>query len=199
MRYIKDFVTAQIEIDKSLFIGILYPVEDTDNLLECLQDAKMKFPKANHYCSASIIGESMEHQTAQDDGEPQRTAGLPILEVLKHHDVTNVLCVVVRYFGGIKLGAGGLVRAYTKATAEVLKRAVFYQKRRVLKIRITFGYPQIQKVEKHFEGIATILDKTYLENVSYTLILDHGDTSHLLEIQHLLEQVEDLGFVTVYE
>ena len=78
------------------------------------------FPKASHYCSASLFGKGLEHATSSDDGEPSRTAGIPILEILKHHDITNVLCVVVRFFGGVKLGAGGLIRAYAKAANEVL-------------------------------------------------------------------------------
>jgi uncharacterized YigZ family protein len=198
MNYIKEIITHQIEIDKSIFIGILFPLDDPSNIKDLIEEAKMMFPKANHYCSASLYGEGLEHATSSDDGEPQRTAGIPILEVLKHNNITNVLCVVVRYFGGIKLGAGGLVRAYSKATAEVLKSAPFYEKKEMEGYHITFDYALISKVDHILEDIAIIKDKVYLENVSYQIYFKEKDISVFDEIKHQFKSIESLPFETLW-
>ncbi len=198
MRYIKDVYTNQIEIDKSIFIGIVFPINTLDDIKLNIEKAKQMYPKANHYCSASLLGEGLEHATSNDDGEPSRTAGIPILEVLKHHDVTNILCVVVRYFGGIKLGAGGLVRAYTKATSEVLKLTNFYEKKEMLGYRITFDYSLIQKIEYILENIAIIKDKVYNENVSYTFYLKDNTISVFDDIKHQFMSIESLPSEILY-
>lgn len=197
MRYIKETVSHQIEIDKSIFIAMLYPIDHQEDILLCINDAKQKYPKATHYCHASIFGINGEHQTLSDDGEPSRTAGIPILEVLKHHDVTNILCVVIRYFGGIKLGAGGLVRAYTKASADVIKKVTFYVKKEVPIYKISFDYDKINFIDKYFENDATVLKKTYVEHVYYTLILLDQKVDRLDEIKHLLLSFESLGMKTI--
>ena len=198
MNYIKEIITHQIEIDKSIFIGILFPLDDPSNIKDLIEEAKMMFPKANHYCSASLYGEGLEHATSSDDGEPQRTAGIPILEVLKHNNITNVLCVVVRYFGGIKLGAGGLVRAYSKATAEVLKSAPLYEKKEMEGYHITFDYALISKVDHILEDIAIIKDKVYLENVSYQIYFKEKDISVFDEIKHQFKSIDPLPSETLW-
>ena len=198
MNYIKEITTHQIEIDKSIFIGILFPLDDPSNIKDLIEEAKMMFPKANHYCSASLYGEGLEHATSSDDGEPQRTAGIPILEVLKHNNITNVLCVVVRYFGGIKLGAGGLIRAYAKATSEVLKTATFYEKKEMEGYKITFDYALISKVDHILEDISIIKDKVYLEDVSYQIYFKEKDISVFDEIKHQFKSIESLPFETLW-
>ncbi len=198
MNYIKEIITHQIEIDKSIFIGILFPLDDPSNIKDLIEETKMMFPKANHYCSASLYGEGLEHATSSDDGEPQRTAGIPILEVLKHNNITNVLCVVVRYFGGIKLGAGGLVRAYSKATAEVLKSAPFYEKKEMEGYHITFDYALISKVDHILEDIAIIKDKVYLENVSYQIYFKEKDISVFDEIKYQFKSIDPLPSETLW-
>lgn len=198
MNYIKEIITHQIEIDKSIFIGILFPLDDPSNIKDLIEEAKNMFPKANHYCSASLYGEGLEHATSSDDGEPQRTAGIPILEVLKHNNITNVLCVVVRYFGGIKLGAGGLVRAYSKATAEVLKSAPFYEKKEMEGYKITFDYALISKIDHILEDISIIKDKIYLENVSYHIYFKDKDISVFDEIKHQFKSIESLPSETLW-
>lgn len=105
------------EINKSKFYGIMIHLEDPSLVKDTLSLIKKEYPKANHYCYGYIIN---EFNKSNDDGEPSGTAGRPILEFLKNNDLHNVLCVVVRYFGGIKLGAGGLIRAYVEASKRVL-------------------------------------------------------------------------------
>ncbi len=197
MKYLKEKTVHQIEINKSIFIGILYPISFVDDINLFILDAKKTYPKANHYCSASIFGETGEHQSASDDGEPSRTAGIPILEVLKHHDVTNVLCVVVRFFGGIKLGAGGLLRAYTKASADVIKLAKFYQKLIVPSYEITFGYHFINQMDQYLNEKATIVNKSFLTHVTYQIVSNSTDLV-IQDISHQLLDIKELEPQTIY-
>ncbi|MFA5560374.1 MAG: YigZ family protein [Acholeplasmataceae bacterium] len=197
MYYIQEKRHFSITIDKSEFIAVIYPLNDKNDLTEHLKDVKKNYPKATHYCSASVFGNNGEYTTANDDGEPSRTAGVPILEVLKHQNVTNILCVVVRYYGGIKLGAGGLVRAYTKATAEVLKLAQYYHKKTVLVYNILFNYNNIQTIDHYLEqNNITVIEKTFLEAVSYKLALYEEDLAALKEIEYILVKKESLGKTT---
>ena len=141
--------------------------EDTVNdaikyMIVDLVKIKQTYPKANHYTYAYLYGPHGEQQGASDDGEPSRTAGIPILEVLKHHDVTNVIGVVVRYFGGIKLGAGGLVRAYTKAIADAIKDAKFYEKKIVECYEISFPYHLTHKIDQMEPNDIKILHKDFM-------------------------------------
>lgn len=184
MRYLKEKTIFSYEVHKSVFTAILYPIESSDDLKFALEDAKILYPKANHYCSASLCGENQEQQTASDDGEPSRTAGIPILEVLKHHDVTNILCVVVRYFGGIKLGSGGLVRAYTKACADAMKIAKFYEKVYLPSYLITFSYKHVYEIDHYLFDKAEINDKKFTDVITYDLSLKRKD-DNLDDIKHL--------------
>ncbi|MBK4738889.1 IMPACT family protein [Noviherbaspirillum pedocola] len=111
---------AEIEIRKSRFIALAVPVEDRAAALAIVDALRAQHPGAAHVCWALLAG---GHSGMSDDGEPSGTAGRPILEVLRHHELDGVLGAVVRYFGGVKLGAGGLVRAYTDAIAAALKGA----------------------------------------------------------------------------
>jgi len=184
VRYLKEKTVLSYEVNKSVFIAILYPLETLDNLQLSLEDAKSLYPKANHYCSASLYGQNQEQQTASDDGEPSRTAGIPILEVLKHHDVTNILCVVVRYFGGIKLGSGGLVRAYTKACADAMKIAKFYEKIYLPSYTITFSYKHVSEIDHYLLDKADIYEKKFTDVISYDVSLKRKD-DNLDDIKHL--------------
>ncbi|MDF2815643.1 MAG: impact family protein, partial [Paenibacillus sp.] len=119
-RTIKRPNSAEIVIKKSRFIGHVMPVESEDEAVAFIERIKKEHWSASHNCSAYLIGDKDQFQKASDDGEPSGTAGKPILEVMKHQQMKNVVVVVTRYFGGIMLGAGGLVRAYTDATVEGL-------------------------------------------------------------------------------
>lgn len=191
MRYLKEKVSFQYEVNKSIFIAVIYPVNDVNDLNKSLEDAKVSYPKATHYCSASLLGDHQEQQTADDDGEPSRTAGIPILDVLKHHDVTNILCVVIRYFGGIKLGGGGLIRAYTKAAAEVMRKASFYEKKYVPTFKITFHYKDIDTIDHFLNEKAIVTSKTFTETITYTFYLK-PDILSIAEISYLLINQENL-------
>lgn len=123
----KDF-RHEIIIEKSRFICTLKKVSSEEEAAEKLKEIKKEFSDANHNCSAYLIGENGEFQRSSDDGEPSGTAGIPILEVLRKRHLHNVLAVVTRYFGGVKLGAGGLIRAYGKSVSEAIDAAGIAEK-----------------------------------------------------------------------
>lgn len=131
-------VHADIDIRKSRFIGLVMPVAGRDSAQQALAALRAEHGSATHVCWALLAG---GHSGMSDDGEPSGTAGRPIMEVLRHHELDNVLGVVVRYFGGIKLGAGGLVRAYTDAVATALKQArrIEYVAYAGLKVEVDYG------------------------------------------------------------
>ena len=111
-------IENEIIIKKSRFITKLYNIDDENKVNDIIDKLKKEYKKCTHICFAySING----HEKAFDDGEPKGTAGLPILNVIHKKNVSNVLIVVIRYFGGVKLGAGGLLRAYTSSASEILK------------------------------------------------------------------------------
>lgn len=113
----------EIEIKKSKFIGIYYQVESAEDISTILQNLKKEYKKATHICYAYRLTSPFAEK-AFDDGEPSGTAGKPILNVLQKQDKQNCLLVVVRFFGGVKLGAGGLVRAYSKTASETVKEHI---------------------------------------------------------------------------
>lgn len=193
MQYIKETYTYQLEVNKSEFIGILIPITSVEMIKEKIDHLKIIYPKANHYTFACICGATGEKQLASDDGEPQRTAGIPILEVLKHHDMTDVLAVVIRYFGGIKLGAGGLVRAYTKTIADTIKEVTFYQKKEVMIYSISLPYSMLDTFEFHYKEKVTILEKSYQEFVTLKCRLNDSGLSIFDEIKHQLIEIKPLG------
>ena len=119
-RTIKEDNQHKVEIKKSRFICFLKRIETEEEAKAFIQQIKKEHWKANHNCSAFVLGDHHEIQRSSDDGEPSGTAGVPMLEVLKKNDLINVCAVVTRYFGGTKLGAGGLIRAYSGSVAQAI-------------------------------------------------------------------------------
>lgn len=187
MYYIKDIVENEIVIKRSKFIAIAYPIHQDSDVNDCLAYAKNHYPKASHYTHAYFIGPQAEHAHFSDDGEPSRTAGFPIYDVLKHHEITNIMVVVVRYFGGIKLGAGGLVRAYSQAAASVLNTIQKYQLKRVYRYIFTFPYPLAGKLDQLFEAHGTITHRTFTDTLTYDCLLHENDLTFLNAYQHLIK------------
>ncbi len=129
----------------SKFIAFAYPVENEQDIKEKLDLLRKKYYDATHHCYAYILGKDKKNFRANDDGEPNGTAGLPILGQIKSKNITNALVVVVRYFGGTKLGVGGLVSAYKTAAAEVLSQSKIIEK--ILSQSITFHFDYLQMNE----------------------------------------------------
>ncbi|AOJ71413.1 MULTISPECIES: IMPACT family protein [Burkholderia] len=138
----------ELEIRKSRFIAYAIPVEGRDAAMAELQRLRTEHPGATHVCWALLAG---GQSGMSDDGEPSGTAGRPILEVLRHHDLDGVLGAVVRYFGGVKLGAGGLVRAYTDAIAAALLDAERIERIAYARLAIETGYPDEARVRRWIE------------------------------------------------
>lgn len=139
----------EIIIQKSRFIGITYTLTSEEEIALCIEDAREKYPNASHYCYGAVIGLDGLLQRFSDDGEPSGTAGMPILQVLLQRELKNVLVIVVRYFGGIKLGAGGLVRAYSRTTAEAINEAGVVKMELSSRGVLQINYNQLGSVE-HF-------------------------------------------------
>ena len=174
-------------IQKSKFYGRLFPVETHEQAQEIIDACKKKYWDATHNCSAYVIGKMGELSRCSDDGEPQGTAGVPMLEALKKSGLTNVLAISTRYFGGILLGAGGLVRAYTGSVAEAVRQAhkIRYQPMDSYRIQIPFrlwGKVESQLLSKGF----LIRGVEYTDTVSVLLYTEPGEGDRL---QTLLAEV----------
>lgn len=169
MKSIKKIVKNELIINKSKFINYLIPVKSVENTVDQLDIIGQEHPNASHYCFAYIIGKNQEIQKANDDGEPSKTAGYPMLEVLKKHDLTNVFSVTVRYFGGIKLGAGGLVRAYSKSVAESVLLADFSSLVNYNNITLTINFDLIGVIEKFVRDNYELIETKYDSKVNYNI------------------------------
>lgn len=132
---------------KSRFIATVRPVESEEEALEFIAAMKKKYWNATHNCSAFVVGENQELQRCSDDGEPQGTAGRPMLDVLLGEEIHNAAVVVTRYFGGTLLGTGGLVRAYSKSVQEGLKASKIIEKKTGALLRIRTDYNGIGKIQ----------------------------------------------------
>ncbi|MDN7226222.1 YigZ family protein [Planococcus liqunii] len=144
---IGELTECEIIIQKSRFIGYAKRAETEKEALEFIESIKAKHRSANHNCSAYLIGEHDSIQKANDDGEPSGTAGFPMLEVLKKQGLKDAVVVVTRYFGGIKLGGGGLIRAYGKATTEAIAASGVVERRLHYLMKVAIDYNWLGKME----------------------------------------------------
>lgn len=172
---LKEVNTLTI-IERSKFISYLFPCESKTQANEILENLRKKHYDATHVCYAYIIREDIDIYKSSDDGEPSQTAGAPILNVLKRNELTNVLCVVVRYFGGIKLGAGGLTRAYSSSAISVVEESCFVTLVDAYEYELSFAYDKINFIDKYLENNnIEIINKEYEMSVKYTLLIFDQD------------------------
>ena len=164
----------QEEIKRSKFIAWLFPCPDHASFQKTLAEARSEHPQATHHCFGFLIGPP--GSTAQigmsDDGEPSGTAGKPILQVLKHCGLGNIGAIVIRYYGGTKLGTGGLVRAYALAVQNGLLDLPTHEQVSRTEIQVSPGYPQLERLQKaltQFEAV--VLEDAYSDTVRLTLAL----------------------------
>lgn len=163
---VKNFGEHEIVIKNSRFIASVRRAENEGEARGFIADIKKQKQGANHHCSAYMIGAQDVIQKANDDGEPTGTAGIPMLEVLKKRSLKDTVVVVTRYFGGIKLGAGGLIRAYGTATTEGLDAAGIVKRQLMTIIHITTDYSLLGKLENELHQAGYPLkDIHYLEQV----------------------------------
>ncbi|WP_430790943.1 YigZ family protein [Virgibacillus flavescens] len=172
----------QTIIQKSRFIGHVKRVETEEKAQEFIYEIKKKYHDANHNCSAYIIGEQDHIQKANDDGEPSGTAGVPILEVLKKQKLKDTVIVVTRYFGGIKLGAGGLIRAYGGSASEVIKATGVVERQLMQGFLVTADYGLLGKLENAFRTSEHVLSKIdYLDEVIFHIYVKTEDVQSFTE------------------
>lgn len=178
----KDHV-EELEIKKSRFICYLHKTFAEADAKAFLLKVRKEHPDATHHCYAFVIGEHNEIQRSNDDGEPAGTAGVPMLECLTNRHMQDTLAVTVRYYGGTKLGAGGLIRAYSKSVAEALNTAVITKKETMQVYTLTFPYDFIGKLDYYFRSNNIyICDKLYDERLTYTYLCKDALDTDIQEI-----------------
>lgn len=170
--------THETEIKKSRFICHLFRVTSEDEAREHIEAVRKEHWNANHNCTAWIIGEQQANQRSSDDGEPSGTAGMPMLEVLRRREVTDTLAIVTRYFGGIMLGAGGLIRAYGSAVSEGLDSIGVVEKVPLSIVQMVADYETAGRLEnairaKEFD----LVDVAYDAQVTLELVMAPGDVA----------------------
>lgn len=172
----------EVIINKSRFIGYACPVETEEEALTFLKEIRTKHKDATHNCYAYAIGQNMGIMRYSDDGEPGGTAGLPMMEVIKNQNVTNVCVVVTRYFGGVLLGAGGLVRAYTQGTVIALKAAQVVVMEKSCRYLCEVSYPLWDRVTHALKSQPVqLLSSEFSTAVTFSLLMREKDAEPVLQ------------------
>ena len=192
---IQSSVVFKQTINRSEFICLLHRCFTIEQAKAYVAKAKQDYPQATHYCYAYLL-DHHQYSKSNDDGEPAGTAGSPILQTLLKNDVDNIIAIVIRYYGGIKLGAGGLIRAYGSSCAQALQHAIFTTFESVHFYQIEVNYEMIGKVNHIVESNGmTIENTTYDQHVVYTIstILNYAVTLFKdgLSNQCKIHQLED--------
>lgn len=186
-RTLHEFGRDEFTVEKSVFIGHVKPVETEEEAREFIDEIKSKYKDATHNVWAYTIGETMNIQRYSDDGEPQGTAGIPTLEVIKKEDLRNVVVVVTRYFGGVKLGAGGLVRAYTKGAKIGLEAGKIVEKKPFIEVDISVDYTLLGKIQNELANREyTVKDIEYTDSVN---IIVYCEKERLEKLSSLITEI----------
>ena len=168
MKTIKNPVQSEINIKKSQFICSLFPTKNKKESKEIIQKLNQQYSDATHNCTAYIVNDG---EGFDDDGEPGGTAGKPMINVLRKNELHNVTAVVTRYFGGIKLGAGGLVRAYSKSVMEAIGESEILEIEEYDVYKITFEYSDIKIVDNEVRNNnLESIEKEYSDKVTYCVV-----------------------------
>ena len=176
--YIKEKCTNTIVIEKSRFITYLEYCENEEQYKEYLKTIKKKHYDATHVCSAFL---GKDTRRSSDDGEPSGTAGVPMLSCLDKHGMENTAAFVVRYFGGIKLGAGGLIRAYSSSVSEAIKQADLVEDRMFNQYTITLNYETANRIDYLLNKECEEVETEYSENVKYTFLTNDEKVLNRIE------------------
>ena len=180
-RTIAQSSCEELVINKSRFLGQAAPCATEEEALRFLQQKRQQYRDATHNCYAYTIGSNMGVMRYSDDGEPGGTAGMPIIEVMKARGVTNCAVVVTRYFGGILLGAGGLVRAYSQGAAAALRASGVGTMHPTARYLMEIGYPLINRMDFFLKDEPVMVeDKAFTDVVTYTLVVRCADEAGFL-------------------
>jgi uncharacterized YigZ family protein len=178
---VRGYGEAEITIKRSRFIGYARPAETEEEAVAFVEEIKQRHRMATHNCSAYMVGDRDQFQKASDDGEPSGTAGKPILEVIKNQQLKNVVVVVTRYFGGIMLGAGGLVRAYTEGAVVGLAAAGPVYRALHSPVDVEIDYTWHGKVENELRGKGVIVEDTqFTDKVTFRCMPLSGEAEHFI-------------------
>jgi uncharacterized YigZ family protein len=196
---------GEVEFKKSRFIATVAPVETEEAAIEFIDGLKKKYWDATHNCSAYVIGLNPPIMRCSDDGEPSKTAGWPMLDVLIGQELTNVVVVVTRYFGGTLLGTGGLVKAYQTATIEGLNNSTIIKKEPGVHLLITTDYNSIGKIQYHIKqsNIATLsTDYTDIVQINVMVPIEQSqrfikDISEITGGSAQVEELKQVYFATI--
>ena len=179
---VKENGFHEIIIQKSRFITYLARATTEEQAQAFISELKKKHHDANHNCSAYVIGERNEIQKANDDGEPSGTAGVPMLEVLKKRDLRDTVVVVTRYFGGIKLGGGGLIRAYGSSVSEALNAVGVVERIEHTVVSVNVDYTWLGKLENELRASVHPIDQIhYLDQVQIDVLVKTTDVPDFLD------------------
>ena len=180
MKTIKNAVQCEISLKKSQFICSLFPTKTKKESKEIIRKLNEQYSDATHNCTAYIVSDG---EGFDDDGEPGGTAGKPMINVLRKNELHNITAVVTRYFGGIKLGAGGLVRAYSKSVMEAISEAEIVEIEEYSVYKLIFEYSDIKTVDSEVRNNQLIsIDKEYSDKVSYDVVSrDNRDVEKIFE------------------
>lgn len=172
---VKQTGSYEINIQKSRFIAHIKRAETEEEAIAFIDQIKKEHWNATHNCSAYLIGENDQIQKANDDGEPSGTAGVPMLEVLKKRKLKDTVVVVTRYFGGIKLGAGGLIRAYGKSTSEGLNHVGIVERKLMTTVSIKVDYGWLGKLENELRSsVYALQDILYADAVEFIVYVEEA-------------------------
>lgn len=181
----------EIVINKSKFIGTAAPVENEEQAIEFIDEIRKEFKDATHNCYAYVIGKNKNIQRYSDDGEPSGTAGMPILNVISQEGLVNAAVVVTRYFGGVLLGAGGLVRAYTKGCKIAIESGITVDKNLYYDAAFNLDYTLLGKMDNELLKNGFIVkDKIYSDKVEFKLIIKEDETD---KISSLVNEITSGG------
>ena len=178
MYTINGETSVEIEINKSIFICHLSHVESQVDAKKYIEKIKAQYSDATHNVSSYLVGKTAEAGHYDDDGEPSGTAGLPVLDVFRKNNITNFVCVVTRYFGGIKLGAGGLIRAYSKSASEALKSLEIVPIIEYKTIQFSFHYPYLNNIELLLSEYE-ILERSFATDVKLTVRIPANEVEQI--------------------
>lgn len=192
-------VSAEDLINKSKFIANTKHVLSEEEAIAFINEMKDKYKDATHNVSAYIINSNIPTKRYDEDGEPQGSSARPILSVMEMEGLSNIVCVVTRYFGGIKLGVGGLVRAYSGAFKKSIEGQI-YDYGSFLKYRLNFPYAEFDKIKNYLSHTVYDLDNLeYMENISADIYIKEEDSEELLEtLKNLSNRELDYEFADEY-
>ena len=205
MKIILETKETEIVEKKSRFIANIAAVSSEEEAIEFIEKIKKKYYDARHNCYAYIIGDKGDKKKCSDDGEPQRSAGMPMMEVLENQGYFDIVAVVTRYFGGTLLGVGGLIRAYQGAVIEGLNASVSGEIHEGFRAKYKFGYDFYGKIKYIAESENIVIEDTLFdENVTMSLIFEDGESERMQKklveetnanIERLL--LEKIKYITV--